>query len=234
MRFTGITFSGPDDSTPIGVLLELQRNYPHMEVGVLWSPKRAGTPRYVGREWIEKASELGLNFSLHLCGKVARQLVEDGETPEIPGRPKRVQINCNGMKPTPGWYRRLDSIRPRHDGRPQFIIQTCNHSGAYWVGLAQGDDYDAVPLFDKSGGTGLLPDSWPYPLPFTHCGYAGGIGADNVVEVVEHLKTGDGESFWIDMESKIRTDDAFNLDKIAHVLILVDGLIVSPLLATGR
>lgn len=229
MKFTGVTFSGPDSTTAIGTLVELQRKFPYMEVGVLWSLKAAGQPRYADRDWIEQASALGLNFSIHLCGKVARQLVEEGEPPVVPGTPKRVQINCNGMKPLPEWYRGLDTIADEHGTKLQFIIQTCDHNGAYWVGMAQGARWGergvCVPLFDQSGGKGQLPEEWPNPLPFTHCGYAGGIGPDNAQALVRHLKTLKGESFWIDMETKVRTGDVFDLDKVVHVLNLVDNLI---------
>jgi len=227
MKFTGITFSGPDSDTPIGTLLELQQKFPYMEVGVLWSLSRAGQPRYADRAWIEEASERGLNFAIHLCGKVARDLVENCGTPTVPGTPRRVQINCNGMNGTPAWYRGFESIQSLHDHGLEFIVQTCDGIGAYWIGMAVGEGgHRCVPLFDKSGGKGESPTEWPEPLPYTRCGYAGGIGVDNVAATVEEIKRKKSDqSFWIDMESKVRTGDVFDLSEVVHILGVVDSLI---------
>lgn len=222
--FKGVTFSGADCETEIGTLVELQGRFPYMEIGVLWSLSKPGTPRYPDRKWVEKASELGLRFSLHLCGKVARTMVEGTETPEIPGSPQRIQVNCNGMRGLSGWFRAFHSINQNANRNFEYIIQAGEAVGAYWVGRAESEGHNVSPLFDKSGGRGVETDEWPAPLACQWNGYAGGIGPDNVQAVVKKLGTFKTD-FWIDMESRIRTGDKFDLDKVIHVLNLVDTMI---------
>ena len=47
-------------------------------------------------------------------------------------------------------------------------------------------------------------------------GYAGGIGPDNVVDVLRDI--GPVRPTWIDMESGVRTGDKFDLAKVRRVL----------------
>jgi phosphoribosylanthranilate isomerase len=73
-------------------------------------------------------------------------------------------------------------------------------------------------LLDASGGRGI---DTPIEILKTNIkvGYAGGINPDNVADklsfLLEHVNTGE---FWIDMESGVRTDDWFDLDKVVKVL----------------
>lgn len=219
MKLKMVTFSGPDDDTDIKSLCDIQGSYPQVEIGVLWSPSKAGGPRYASLDWIDAASKAGLKFSLHLCGAPARQMVEQRITPVIPGRPSRIQINMNGMKPVSDWVLCLHEIR-RTTGDIQFIVQTCNAAGAYWVGKCEGLHLNAVPLYDKSGGKGVYPDTWPSPLPGLFCGYAGGIGPENVFATVDRFqKWEDPNDFWIDMETKVRdSNNQFDLEKVRLVI----------------
>jgi phosphoribosylanthranilate isomerase len=76
---------------------------------------------------------------------------------------------------------------------------------------------NASLLFDPSGGRGIEPFSWPVPPLGARMGYAGGIGPDNLLDVLRAI--GPVESpFWIDMESGVRTDDRFDLAKARAVL----------------
>ncbi len=230
-NFKGVTLSGPDPDTPVAALVELQKRYPFMEIGVLWSLNRAGTPRYVTRQWIEQASDAGLRFSLHLCGAVARDWVEKGVVPEIVGRPQRIQINCNGMTAGCDWWIHMGvisaNVRHRFGYEAAFIVQTADAVGGFVVGAAQHDYGDTVmPLFDQSGGRGLSPGAWPRPLPSTTCGYAGGLTPDNVVAEAGYISWIAG-NFWIDMESGLRTNDVFDLTKAERVLELTRPLVAA-------
>jgi hypothetical protein len=148
--------------------------------------------------------------------------VEGTDTPRVPGSPRRVQFNINGMDPLPSWYRVFEPIQSRHDNKLEFIIQSCDSYGPYVVGLAHAEGYRCVPLFDQSGGKGQSPRSWPRPLPFTHCGFAGGISPESIQKTVEELKNVPGQTFWLDMESKIRVNDRFDLETVYKILKIVD------------
>ena len=57
-------------------------------------------------------------------------------------------------------------------------------------------------------------------------GYAGGINPGNVADkltfLMENEMVGD---FWIDMESGVRTDDWFDIDKVRRVLEICEPII---------
>src|SRR5207302_929741 len=79
------------------------------------------------------------------------------------------------------------------------------------------------PLFDTSGGAGLTPDdleeSWPMAWPGKYCGYAGGLGPDNVADELEKIFGTNAEqasTFWIDMETKVRSYRVENFRKVDY------------------
>jgi len=73
-------------------------------------------------------------------------------------------------------------------------------------------------LFDASGGRGQIATTLEAPQFGIPCGYAGGIGPDNVLERVSAINAMAGDlDTWIDMESSLRTatgaTDRFDLQK---------------------
>ena len=76
-------------------------------------------------------------------------------------------------------------------------------------------------LFDTSGGKGLHPIAFPeYPGHF--CGYAGGIGPRNVLHTLDAINA-PSDNYWIDMESGVRSDGWFDLEKVKQVCEWVYG-----------
>lgn len=78
-------------------------------------------------------------------------------------------------------------------------------------------------LVDESKGTGVLASSWPVAPKEYNIGYAGGIGPDNIVQVLADIvQAGQGKDVWIDMESSLRStkndQDVFDLDKCYRVI----------------
>ena len=76
-------------------------------------------------------------------------------------------------------------------------------------------------LFDESGGEGIIPTEIKPPLLDIYCGYAGGIGPDNVVDRVKSILAVTEADFWIDMEGRVRINDILDLGKVVRVLDLV-------------
>ena len=70
-------------------------------------------------------------------------------------------------------------------------------------------------------------DGWPCPDLKLPCGYAGGLGPDNVVQQLRMILTVCDVPFWIDMERRVRIDDDSRLDmlKVRKVLQNVRGMI---------
>ena len=92
-----------------------------------------------------------------------------------------------------------------------FIMQyhTQNHA-AYEV--LRGRSNFAV-LFDQSGGTGRSPEAWPAPLSGVHCGYAGVLGLNNLIDQLDVIEASVGaRDAWIDMENNLRTRDGHGVD----------------------
>lgn len=82
---------------------------------------------------------------------------------------------------------------------------------------------DAVPLFDVSGGTGIVPDQWPPAIDGLYCGYAGGLGPETITRGIERISAAaPGQTIWIDMETRVRSnaDSVFDLDKVKQCLEL--------------
>ena len=59
-----------------------------------------------------------------------------------------------------------------------------------------------------------------------HLGFAGGIGPDNVLDVIRDI--GPRDPYWIDMESGVRTDDKLDLAKVRRVLEQIATLTIAP------
>ena len=223
-----VTLTGADDSVQPRDLLDLSRDYPFVEWGILFSPRQQGNARVPTLEWVRRLADLipdknGLHFSAHLCGRYVRDFVLKGNFtwiahPEIPtGLFDRVQLNFHGE-----FHRMCAAFESKveHLKDLDFILQCdgVNDRVARDLCLRYPN---CAPLFDTSGGAGVLPDRWPKAWQGIYCGYAGGLGPDNVVEQLEQITplTPD-QPFWIDMERRVRSDDdsKFELNKVAEVL----------------
>ena len=70
-----------------------------------------------------------------------------------------------------------------------------------------------VPLYDKSGGAGVVPNTWPPAIDGVYSGYAGGLGPSNIADELPKIEVAArGNPFWIDMETHVRTDNGAKLD----------------------
>ena len=230
---TTVTITGADDRVDPWELARLSEEFPHVEWGVLISTGRAGTPRYPSTRWIRRLNEMlrhremSMSCAAHLCGKVARDLAEgdehEGAVAEFfltSSRFDRAQLNNVAPMSTEGFARlaaRLDQEIILQAKSEDALPTAWEHARAV---LAAGGR--ASVLFDPSGGRGLEPFRWPPPFCYdeVQMGYAGGIGPDNVEEVVgEILMGGPSENFWIDMESGVRDEeDRFDLGRVRAVL----------------
>jgi predicted TIM-barrel enzyme len=227
MELTFCTLTGVDENTPLGELSSLSNRYPVVEWGFLYSPKRQGQPgRYPSVEYLRMAfSQLPahVNVALHVCGDGVRQLIY-AETfvtelvRLVEQRGGRVQLNFNAHRAESEFS--LAQVRAciaRYPG-VQFITQYNTANAHVWEELKDLSNHSV--LFDASGGNGISPSEWMPPLKGVACGYAGGLGPDNVdTELARiHAVTGNAP-FSIDMEGKLRDrDDCFNRNAAKAVL----------------
>lgn len=219
MKLDRVTITGADDSIDPEQLLVLSREFPFVEWGILFSHKQQGVARFPTHDWISRlSSELDsakqdIKLCAHLCGTHwVRNFVMSGVFlfsdfyQDIWPIIHRVQLNFHAQKHKvcPEAIKRINN-----SGR-QFIVQYDGVNDNALTDLLTGNSI--VPLFDTSGGIGILPDKWPVPIR-EYCGYAGGLGPDNIVEQLDKIEEVAGDNrIWIDMETKVRSDDNRVLD----------------------
>lgn len=223
MKLQHITFTGIDAKTDIKALTEIQREFPIAEFGVLTSYHwYENGNRYLPPAFICNLYESGLNLSLHVCGSAAHDAAI-GEWDNVDRLIfgsldlfKRIQLNIAGRKNNPrqvqmarySWQEVI--IQQRSGEETELYNDTLN---AWRPNIEKFS-----VLLDASGGRGI--DTELKVLPSSgKVGYAGGFNPDNVGEklsfLMQNVRMGE---FWIDMESGVRTDDWFNLDKVVKVL----------------
>lgn len=200
-----ITFTGIDERTDLARADALARSYP-IEWGVLYGFIEGNVPaRYPSVPTIDAVLEVSGRKALHLCDDVARTFAETKALPSELAPPERAhrfgrfQVN------------KVQAIDFSHFGPSEIILQV----------LAFDADANTLQLFDPSAGRGLLPETVPPTMPGRRVGYAGGMGSDTVLEYLSRI-SGEGK-FWIDMETRVRTDEWFDLDKVEQVCKAVFG-----------
>ncbi len=221
MNLDRVTVTGADDSIEPEALVALTEKYPFVEWGILFSGSRQGGPRYPSDGWISKLMHSAMQNRLpslcaHLCGKWVRDLVLEGQSTwwekyrSYSAIFNRVQLNFHGQfhKAGKGFPAKLRSFG--HD----FILQ---HDGVNDETILKlGAELPVFPLFDRSGGAGVLPASWPKPI-WKYQGYAGGLSPENIEDELHRILDAAGESrIWIDVETRVRSEDdsLFDLHKV--------------------
>jgi len=229
MSLDRVTITGADDSVKPEALLELTRQNPFVEWGLLLSFKGQDSPRFPSSKWIERFVPIAranptMRVALHVCGRWATEMYQGQQPikerfPELWAIAKRVQLNTHGERLLPViHYAGLSS--PPQIGDKQVIVQMDEVNDGVLADLRQAG-MNVAALFDTSGGTGSLPATWPAPIDGCYCGYAGGLGPDNVLSQIDLIEQTVGDvPAWIDMESRVRGDDGQILDlgKVASVL----------------
>jgi hypothetical protein len=207
-----ITFTGADNVDSIPAMQSLSARYP-IEWGVLIDPARQRNPLFPREETRDAMVRAGFRLSAHVCGELARSIVDGLNPPLAIGGFSRLQINHG--RAGSNMQEILNSIDygARIGVRPALQCQ-----GAF--PSIMGVDW----LYDISFGTGVQGTDWP-PLttaqPF--CGYSGGLGAENVQSRLQRVAVSPGIPYWIDMESGVRTNGRFDVAKCQAVCEAVFG-----------
>lgn len=213
---TRVTITGADESIQPNDLIKLSEKFPFVEWGILYSAKR-GRPRFPSDDWINKLADVPVALSLHLCGQPVRNFIKDGLGPqdwtdEMWALFQRVQLNFHAI-PHSASERMIDGFKV--NPTKEFIFQFDDVNN-HLIESAIKEGCNVSSLFDKSGGAGILPNKWP-ALKNWPCGYAGGLGPENLKEQIEIIENIVGDtSIWIDMETRVRSnqDQLFDLHKV--------------------
>lgn len=218
-----ISFVGVDAHTDLN---ELDTELPYqqqLELGVLFS-KRRMSGRYLPIEDCHMFLNRKTVFqkSLHLCGSEAiNDFIEyQPEMLDLVRKADRIQLNFSMKSVEPEKLKeRLTNALAEH----HHIILQLNKSKKDFVEdfLKSKPNRDRLSiLHDGSGGFGRVIQSPESPLENYFTGYAGGIKPDNVASIVEMIDKENPNDlpYYIDMESGIRTDGLFDLDKCIQVI----------------
>lgn len=232
MNIKTMTFTGADDTVDPRWLAALSTFHTAVEWGILFSKAHQGSARYPSPAWIDKLEAVktaapGLHLSAHLCGAYVRDICR-GEFTEPPGWGMfdRVQLNFHGIKHDivgAGFVEVLSEIILSHGKKVIFQVDGVNDMIFEKARIVLGSA-DIFPFFDCSHGAGIVPDKWPKPVDGVLCGYAGGLGPDNLAGECARIAEVVGErDVWVDMETKVRTHDgsAFDLRKVEMCLLAV-------------
>ena len=225
MKLKYCSLTGADDAVNPQDLLRLSQEFPFVEWAVWLMPERMGSARAPKLDWIKRFIDTckPCHRALHLCGQGLADFVEGKpETLALVDQFQRVQLNVRFENA--GARLNMPQMMAHMAAKPKvtFIVQYADDQ-AHLLPLLK-NIHNHVLLFDASAGRGLSPDTWPVPIQGHICGYAGGLGPDNVVDHIKKISTvAKGHETWIDMESKIRTNDVFDLVKVRKVLEGVKG-----------
>lgn len=229
-----VTITGADDSIAPETILSISDRFPFVEWGILVSRTSSGLRRFPSLRWIDRLVELNnqriinnqgsIKLSMHLCGAYVKELLSgnhefiDDELDDVWNAFARVQINTHAADYIIKYDDMLKSLMEFPD--KEFIIQYDGVNGERIIQSIH-EDVKFSALFDLSHGAGTLPESWPDLLPRIKCGYAGGIGPDNIADQIALINSKVGSvDTWIDMETKVRSanDLIFDAYKVERCL----------------
>jgi len=220
-----VTVTGADNSTSIEDMLRIQEQYPFVEWGILLSLSSEDTNRFPSQGWIEQLADVQHKLALsgHLCGRWVRDLCGGENTfykdrSSFRGIFDRYQLNFHAythrIKDRDAFIKAVASLCAR-----QVIFQFDDVNNELLM-VARESGLHAVPLFDTSGGAGVLPKEWPEGLEKMRCGYAGGLSPENLKEQMEVISERCGGAIWIDAETHLRSDcdRVFDMEKVCKFL----------------
>ena len=209
-----LTFTGVDDWTDLSELAACCRST-GIEYTVLAGTSTGRHPRFPQvtriRAFEAACRNAGIASAIHLCGRHARA-ANAGDHEELTDLCRgfgRIQVNS----PSAGNYHRENLERlQKHLGVP-VIVQ---HRQPF----AESEPFAGRKLsylLDQSGGRGVAGlKHWSRPWPGIACGYAGGLNADNIATAITHARSFN-QNVWLDMETGIRTQDRFDLQKVERI-----------------
>lgn len=224
MSLNCVTITGADDETDPEALLELSARYPFVEWGILIGSQIG--PRFPSVDWIQRLTQCRLNcnnamrLSLHVCGRPLREIASGMSHLDRTLGPalyafQRVQLNFNGLRMSDGVSENVLNAFCGLDGfgwDPTLIFQLDGVNDQLFRESSRR--FACVGLLDQSHGAGILPSEWPTPHSLMGCGWAGGLGPENLEAEIPRIaaKVYRAFDYWIDMETQVRTDAGSALD----------------------
>lgn len=231
MKISKVTITGLDTLVEIDRIIELQKEFPFVEWGILFSSNREGQKRYPTMWVVEKIIKSGIPLSAHFCGTWAKEVLEKQNFDVIKTLHqnfKRVQLNYN-FSYNQNWSLTHLNVFADENRSREIILQYNKSNKQVIDEFKVGFPENINILYDASGGRGTeIKEVLPPFKNFT--GYAGGITDKNIDGICKIITDhSDNSTVWIDMESGVRTNDIFDLEKVIAVLNVCSQY-VSPIM----
>jgi hypothetical protein len=213
VSFLGVTFVGVDETADVESLKEIRSHYFTVEWGLWLAGESQGrVAGFPGIEWIRKLPP-GLNLSAQLWGKSASDFLQGDDSElmteygEVWPLFRRIQINStDGIDQVnlSGFSRLIAKNADK-----QFILRIRDrHLEVADALVAQG--ISCSTLFDESEVQEPAQKKWPKGLKrFAGCGYAGGLGPDNIYKQLTPILNAaqTAERWWIEIDSSLRVKE---------------------------
>lgn len=214
-----VTLTGVGANTDLDRVHAISKVFPLVEWGILLGSKQ--TPRYpmIKEIWNMLDNSKNIRYALHLCGDYAKKWLNgDSDLEFLSYSASRIQINIREKGVDFGNF--VETVDKFGWGQDIRIITQYNDNTLNLTEALKGiytSNHNL--LFDASGGNGITRGEWPTSFDHVMCGYAGGLGPDNLVALLPKIyEAANGNPFWIDMESSVRTNDELDLNKCIDVL----------------
>lgn len=213
MSFLGVTFVGVDETADGERLKEIRSHYFTVEWGLWLAGESQGRDAgFPGIEWICKLPS-GLNLSAQLWGKSAGDFLQGDDTElmteygQVWSLFRRIQINStDGIDQVDlSGFSRL--IAKNADKQIILRIRDRNLEVADAL-VAQG--IACSTLFDESEVQEPAQKKWPKGLKrFAGCGYAGGLGPDNIYKQLTPILNAaqSAERWWVEIDASLRVKE---------------------------
>jgi len=224
-----ISFVGIDIHTPYENLF-IGFNDPNIkcEFGVLYSESRKNT-RYPDYDFCKKYLSWGLDnnvaTSLHLCGDDAinKFLNQDNKIMDLCKLAGRTQLNIKIQNFTDYNVLADTILKVGLNNELTLILQknaTKFKFNEILLSKLSPQAANIHLLNDSSGGFGREISVVDKPHSDYFTGYAGGINPDNVLRIVSLIDdvNSDNYQYYIDMESGVRTNNLFSIEKCQDIL----------------
>jgi len=233
MKINKVTITGADDSIDINTLVQFQKKFPFVEWGILLNLYNAGSNKFPSSKWLGNClaaiTRDKLNTSAHLCGIYAKDVMKGPDKyntiQNLKGLFNRFQINFNFK--TSGEYDMEYITQLLSTIDTTFIFQyNKSNEGVLKEFLTKNKKISNVNiLFDSSGGRGTMIKQIPTPFNI-YTGYSGGLTPNNVEQFCTDLiKFPNDSTVWVDVESGVRTDNKFDIDKVEDFLTITSKFI---------
>lgn len=221
-----VSFVGVDEKTNFNDIENFETTYP-CEWSVLYSDSKSvgNYTRYPSYDFCNKflkwGDSRGWLTSLHLCGGVIeRYLKQETDVMKLCEKAKRIQLNIN-IHSFPNHEKLADDLINVMTAHDHDIILQQNKTKTDFNKVFLARDPGKVNLLhDGSGGFGREITQVQPPDAKYFTGYAGGIKPENVAGIVNLIEKNNlnHKSYYIDMESGVRTDNIFSIEKCRQVI----------------